>query len=306
MRKAGWKILTFEEELKQKTAEMEEILYSFLPKEEGYATTVISAMNYSVKAGGKRLRPIFMNEIFRMFGGKGKVIYPFLAAQEMIHTYSLVHDDLEVMDNDEFRRGRKTTHVVYGEAMAVLAGDGLLNMAFETALKAFEVRGASKKQVIRALQILAEKAGLKGMLGGQAVDVDLEVKQSSISDEVLTFIHENKTGALIQSSMMTGAVLAGASDETVSEIERMSLLIGTAFQIEDDILDVTGNEETIGKPVGSDAKNNKTTYVTRFGLEKAREDARCMSEEALRIFDAFSEKNDFLRRLIESLTGRDR
>lgn len=298
--------MTFEEELKQKTAEMEEILYSFLPKEEGYASTVISAMNYSVKAGGKRLRPIFMNEIYRMFGGKGKVICPFLAAQEMIHTYSLVHDDLEVMDNDEFRRGRKTTHVVYGEAMAVLAGDGLLNMAFETALKAFEVRGASKKQVIRALKILAEKAGLKGMLGGQAVDVDLEVKQSSISDEVLIFIHENKTGALIQSSMMIGAVLAGASDETVSEIERMSLLIGTAFQIEDDILDVTGNEETIGKPVGSDAKNNKTTYVTRFGLEKAREDARCMSEEALRIFDAFPEKNDFLRRLIESLTGRDR
>ncbi len=298
--------MTFEEELKQKTAEMEEILYSFLPKEEGYASTVISAMNYSVKAGGKRLRPIFMNEIYRMFGGKGKVICPFLAAQEMIHTYSLVHDDLEVMDNDEFRRGRKTTHVVYGEAMAVLAGDGLLNMAFETALKAFEVRGASKKQVIRALKILAEKAGLKGMLGGQAVDVDLEVKQSSISDEVLIFIHENKTGALIQSSMMIGAVLAGASDETVSEIERMSLLIGTAFQIEDDILDVTGNEETIGKPVGSDEKNNKTTYVTRFGLEKAREDARCMSEEALRIFDAFPEKNDFLRRLIESLTGRDR
>ncbi len=306
MRKAGWRILTFEEELKQKTAEMEEILYSFLPKEEGYASTVISAMNYSVKAGGKRLRPIFMNEIFRMFGGKGKVIHPFLAAQEMIHTYSLVHDDLEVMDNDEFRRGRKTTHVVYGEAMAVLAGDGLLNMAFETALKAFEVRGASKKQVICALKILAEKAGLKGMLGGQAVDVDLEVKQSSISDEVLTFIHENKTGALIQSSMMIGAVLAGASEETVSEIDRMSLLIGTAFQIEDDILDVTGNEETTGKPVGSDAKNNKTTYVTRFGLEKAREDARCMSEEALRIFDSFSEKNEFLRRLIESLTGRDR
>ncbi len=298
--------MTFEEELKQKTEEIEEILYSYLPKEEGYPRTVISAMNYSMKAGGKRIRPIFMNETYRLFGGKGREIEPFLAAMEMIHTYSLVHDDLEAMDNDEFRRGRKTTHVVYGEGMAVLAGDGLLNMAYETALKAFRIKGADQERVIRAMEILTEKAGLYGMLGGQAVDVDLEAKRQSVSEEELTYIHEKKTGALIQSSMMIGAVLAGVSAKILERVERMALLIGTAFQIEDDILDVVGDEHLLGKPVGSDEKNHKVTYVTLYGLEQAGEDARRMSEEALEIYDGFRVKNDFLRGLIESLIGRDR
>lgn len=298
--------MTFEDQLKQKTEEIERILYSYLPAEEGFASTVISAMNYSVKAGGKRLRPIFMKETFRMFGGKGKVINPFLAAQELIHTYSLVHDDLEVMDNDAFRRGRKTTHVVYGEAMAVLAGDGLLNMAYETALKAFEESGAVKKRVIRAMEVLSGKAGLYGMLGGQSADVGLEKAEKAPDEQELRYIHENKTGALIQSSLMIGGILAGADEEEVEKLERAGLLIGLAFQIEDDILDVTGNEEILGKPVGSDQKNNKTTYVTMYGLERAGLDVQRLSEEALGILGGFPGKNKFLCQLVRSLVGRDR
>ncbi len=282
----------------------DDIIFKYLPEEQGYSTTVISAMNYSVKAGGKRIRPIFMYETFKLFGGEGEIVEPFMAAIEMIHNYSLVHDDLEAMDNDEFRRGRKTTHVIYGEGMAVLAGDGLLNLAFETALKAFDVPGAKKERVIKALKILSGKSGLYGMLGGQACDVDAEEKKRMIGLEELIFIHENKTGALIQASMMIGAVLAGAKKAELDKISEISLLIGTAFQIEDDVLDVEGDEKLIGKRVGSDEKNNKTTYVTLKGLEQAKEDAREMSEKALKMYDGLNRENDFLRDLIISMIGR--
>ena len=256
----------------------DDIIFKYLPEEKGYPTTVISAMNYSVKAGGKRIRPIFMYETFKLFGGEGEVVEPFMAAIEMIHNYSLVHDDLEAMDNDEFRRGRKTTHVIYGEGMAVLAGDGLLNLAFETALKAFDVPGAKKDRIVKALKILADKSGLYGMLGGQACDVDAEEKKRMIGLDELIYIHENKTGALIQAAMMIGACLAGAKKAELDKISEIALLVGTAFQIEDDVLDVEGDEKLIGKRVGSDEKNNKTTYVTLKGLEQAKEDAKEMSE----------------------------
>lgn len=304
--RAGWRISMNESEMKVAQLKADDIIFKYLPEEEGYPSTVISAINYSVKAGGKRLRPIFMYETFRLFGGEGEVVEPFMAAIEMIHNYSLVHDDLEAMDNDEFRRGRKTTHVIYGEGMAVLAGDGLLNMAYETALRAFDVKGASKTRVIQALKILSEKAGLYGMLGGQACDVDAEEKKRVVGLEELIFIHENKTGALIQAAMMIGACLAGAKKAEMDKISKIALLIGTAFQIEDDVLDVEGDEKLIGKRVGSDMRNNKTTYVTLKGVEQARKDAKKMSQQAIKLYDSLGYTNDFLRELIISMIGRTR
>ncbi len=282
----------------------EEIICKYLPEEKGYPSTVASAINYSVKVGGKRIRPILMYETYKMFGGDGEVIEPFMASIEMVHNYSLVHDDLEAMDNDEFRRGRKTTHVIYGEGMAVLAGDGLLNLAFETALKAFDTKGADKERCIRALKLLGEKSGLGGMVGGQACDVDAEQKKKQIDIDELTYIHEHKTGALIQASMMIGAILAGASDEEIEKISEIALLVGTAFQIEDDILDVEGDEKLIGKSVGSDERNNKITYVTLKGLDEAKKDAREMSEKAIELYESFDQENEALKELILSMIGR--
>ena len=293
-----------ESDMKVAQLRAEEVILKYLPEEKGYPSTVISAINYSVKAGGKRLRPIFMYETFKMFGGEGEVIEPFMAAIEMIHNYSLVHDDLEAMDNDEFRRGRKTTHVIYGEGMAVLAGDGLLNMAYETALNAFDIKGVNKSRVINALKILSGKSGINGMLGGQACDVDAEEKKRDIDLDELMYIHENKTGALIEAAMKIGAVLAGASKEETEKISRVALLVGTAFQVEDDILDVVGDEKVIGKRVGSDIKNHKITYVTIKGVEEAKKDAKEMSEKAIELFDSIGRENDFLRELILSMIGR--
>ena len=298
--------MEFEDELKLKTLEVEKIIFAYLPKEEGFAKTLISAMDYSMLAGGKRLRPLFMYEVYKMFGGTSKAIEPLMAAQEMVHTYSLVHDDLEAMDNDEFRRGRKTTHVIYGEGMAVLAGDGLLNMAFETALRAVDTDPSVTDRIIKSVRIMAEKSGMNGMLGGQAVDVDVEEKNRQIEIDELMFIHEKKTGALIQSAMMIGAAMAGVSDEVLNEIERIALYIGTAFQIEDDILDVVGDEKVTGKPVGSDSKNNKTTYVTLMGMDTAKEDAKRMSDRAIELYHELPEQNDFLEELIKSLVCRNK
>ena len=273
-----------------------------MPKEEGPQKLIMEAMNYSVTVGGKRLRPMLMQETFRLFGGEGDVIEPFMAAQEMIHTYSLVHDDLPAMDNDEYRRGKKTTWVAYGEDMAVLAGDGLLNYAFETALKAFGKADALK--VAEALKILAGKAGIYGMIGGQVVDVMSEEKK--IDMETLLFIHRNKTSALIQSSMMIGAVLAGASKEDVEKIEKIGEDIGLAFQIQDDILDVTSSLEVLGKPVHSDEKNEKTTYITLEGLEKSRKDVEKISHRAIDGLRSFERENQFLNELVEMLIHREK
>ncbi len=300
----------FREQLEQRVKEIEKIITSFLPIEEGYAKTVAEAMNYSVLAGGKRLRPMLMQETYRLFGGTGKVIEPFMAAIEMIHTYSLVHDDLPAMDNDEYRRGRKTTHVVYGEAFAILAGDALLNMAFETAVKAFSCEDAdsvkkSKElvQIAKALEVLAHKAGLYGMIGGQTADIAAEEKEQIASEELL-YIHENKTAALIQSSMMIGAILAGAEDKQVKDIEKCAYNIGIAFQIQDDILDVVGTQEELGKPIGSDEKNHKQTYVSMNGMEQSVKQVEKMSREAMEIIDSVGGENEFLKELIVSLIHR--
>ena len=281
--------------------EVEQIVTSFLPKEEGYQKTVLEAMNYSVSAGGKRLRPMLMLETYRMFGGTSKVIEPFMAAIEMIHTYSLIHDDLPAMDNDEYRRGRKTTHVVYGEAMAILAGDALLNYAFETAASAF-VLDEGNPAIGKAFMILASKAGVYGMIGGQVVDVESEGKE--IDADTLKFIHIHKTSALLESAMLIGAVLAGASEQQQRTVELAARELGLAFQIRDDILDVTGNTDELGKTVGSDEKNHKNTYVALEGLEKAKEDVKRYSESAIDRLKSLPVRNEFLYELIEELIDR--
>ena len=293
--------MDFRMELMARVETIEPIIRKYLPTEEGPHRTVLEAMNYSVLAGGKRLRPMLMQETFQLFGGKGAVIEPFMAAIEMIHSYSLVHDDLPALDNDEYRRGRKSTHAAYGEAMGILAGDALLNYAFETAMKAFDM-DAPAERIAHALRVLAEKAGIGGMIGGQVVDVESEGKD--IDAATLEFIHRKKTGALMEAAMMTGAILAGADDEQILAMEQAAGKTGLAFQIRDDILDVTGTEAELGKPVGSDEKNSKVTYVSLYGLEHAETEVKRLSDEAIALLEALPVKNQFLEELLMSLVSR--
>lgn len=332
--------MNFEEELKARTDLCNAIIRKFLPAAEGYRKTVIEAMNYSVEAGGKRLRPMMMLETNAMYGGDRANVEPFMAAIEMIHTYSLVHDDLPEMDNDEYRRGRKTTHAVYGAGMAVIAGDGLLNYAFETVLKACEKAGSTDgslpvqasgkstavcaasipdaagktltaeerllkmQRSIRAAWILAENAGIYGMVGGQCADLEAEGAGSHVEPELLSFIHYGKTAAMIDSALTIGAVLAGAPEEDIARLSDIAGKVGVAFQIEDDILDVEGSAAEMGKTLGKDAAEEKTTYVSLYGLDKAKSDVKKLTDEALTSFDALSAQNDFLRELILSLMDR--
>lgn len=288
-------------EIGRRAEEIEKIIKEYLPKEEGYQKTIMEAMNYSILAGGKRLRPMLMLETYRLFGGTSKTIYPFMAAIEMIHTYSLVHDDLPAMDNDEYRRGRKTTHIVYGEAMGILAGDALLNYAFETASGAFQLE-PENPAVGQAMLVLARKAGIYGMIGGQVVDVESE--GTVIDKEKLDFIHLHKTSALLESAMVIGAILAGANKEEQNLVEKAAGKIGLAFQIQDDILDITSTTEELGKPVGSDEKNGKNTYVAFEGLEKSKEDVKKLSESAMEDLQKLPYENPFLIELIKELIER--
>lgn len=292
----------FDDEMKKRVTEVKSIIESYLPEEEGFQRTLLEAVNYSMLVGGKKLRPLLMQQTYAMFGGTSPAIRPFMAAIEMIHTHSLIHDDLPAMDNDEYRRGKKTTHVVYGEAMAILAGDALLNYAYETAAKAFDLDPGNLR-LGKAFQILAAKTGLDGMIGGQSVDV--EYVDKPLTQEQLFFIYKLKTSALIEASMMIGAVLAGATQEETEKIERIARNVGLAFQIQDDILDVVGEEETLGKPTKSDEKNKKTTYVTVKGLEKAQTDVAKYSEEAIRIMEELPYENEFLHELILHLIHRN-
>lgn len=304
--------MSFEQEMQQKVIGIEETLRKYIPSVEGNQKTVMDAMNYSLLAGGKRLRPLLMEETFRLFDGKEvALLEPFMAAIEMIHTYSLVHDDLPAMDNDDYRRGRKTTHVVYGEAMAILAGDGLLNYAFETALKAFENikdiavdrRMEAYARVARALQVLANKAGIYGMIGGQVID--MESNDLAVSKERLDLMYHLKTGALIEASMMTGAILAGATDNEIEVIENIAGDIGLAFQIKDDILDVTSTPEVLGKPIHSDEKNEKTTYVSIMDLDSADKEVLMISKRAVDTYVSLPYQNEFLMKLIMKLVNRE-
>ena len=296
--------MNFQEELTKKTKEIEAVIREYLPAEEGFSRTMAQAMNYSMLAGGKRLRPMLMQETFRLFGGSGKLVKPFMAGMEMIHTHSLIHDDLPALDNDDYRRGRLTTHKVYGEAMGILSGVALLNYAYETMLQAFAMAETlqQKEAVIDALQVMAEKTGIHGMLGGQSVDVENDGK--ALEKDMLDYIYENKTAALIEASMMTGAILAGADADQVSVIEQAAKRIGLAFQIQDDILDVTSTDEELGKPVHSDEKNHKVTYVTLFGTEKAAAQVAGLSAEAVELLESLNKNNEFLYLLVEKLVNR--
>ena len=297
-------MVNFQDELKKRTEEIEAVLKSYLPREVGFAKTMAQAMNYSVLAGGKRLRPMLIMETCRMFGGEDKLAYHFMAAMEMIHTHSLVHDDLPALDNDDYRRGRLTTHKVYGEAMGVLSGVALLNYAYEVMLTAFDLAEDEKARarVIKALKVMSHKTGLYGMLGGQSVDVENDGKP--MSREMINYIYENKTSALIEGSMMAGAILGGASAEEVAVVEKAASGIGLAFQIQDDILDVTSTAEELGKPIHSDEKNHKTTYVTLMGIEKASQQVAELSEEAVKLLEGLNKKNEFLFTLVKELVGR--
>lgn len=306
--------MNFKEQYQKKLEQIERILREAVPKEEGFAQTVIEAMNYSLLAGGKRLRPMFMQETCHLYGGAGRELDFFMAAIEMIHTYSLVHDDLPAMDDDEYRRGRKTTHIVYGEAMAVLAGDGLLNYAFETALRAFDVCRESGR-VAKALQILSKKAGIYGMIGGQCADVEASgqaadgerIRQPEpMNQEKLDYIYHLKTGALLEASFMIGAVLAGAEEKEIARMEKAAADVGLAFQIQDDILDVTSTTQELGKPVHSDEKNDKVTYVSLKGLEQAKEDVKNISGRAKNALKDVKGDSAFLVQLVESLITRQK
>lgn len=292
--------------------ECEDVLRRFLPDPdhmpsgEEPAATVASAMRYSTMAGGKRLRPLLIARISDLYGGDRQLAEPFMAALEMIHTYSLVHDDLPAMDDDDYRRGRKTTHIVYGEGMAVLAGDGLLNFAYETAAAAFDTAGTPEQTqaVVRALRVLMRNAGIYGMVGGQCADLEAENSGTAVTPQLLEYIHSHKTACMIQSGFMIGAILAGAPQDDILRLEKIGRSIGIAFQIQDDILDVIGDSAELGKTVGSDEKDGKATYVTLHGLEKAGRDVRALTEEAMADLEALSVRDDFLTGLVQKLVSR--
>lgn len=297
--------MSFNNELSGKVEKVNKLMEGVLGVNTGLAEYLMDAMRYSVMGSGKRLRPILMEETAQLFGGDAVELPYFMAAIELIHSYSLVHDDMPCIDNDEYRRGRKTTHAVYGETTALLAGDGLLNFAYETATQAFN-DSKDPAKVGKALRVLTTKAGIFGMVGGQAVDVDVEKTGSELTKEKLLFIHENKTSALIEASMMIGGILAGASDADIKKLEEAASNIGIAFQIRDDILDVVGTFEELGKPIGSDKENEKDTYVTLFGFDQAKADVEEYSRKALDILNSFEKKNEFLNCLVESLISRNK
>lgn len=291
----------FKDELKKRTDHAEEVIRRWLPEEKGFARTMAETMNYSMCAGGKRLRPVLLLECCRLFDGDEALAEPFMAGIEMIHTHSLIHDDLPAIDNDDYRRGRLTAHRVYGEAMGILGGAALLNYGYETMFRAFD-HAPGDARVIQALRIMAEKTGIFGMLGGQSVDVENDGKP--MSREMIDYIYENKTSALIEASVMTGAILGGAAEEETAIVEKAAKNIGLAFQIQDDILDVTSTEEELGKPIHSDEKNHKTTYVTLMGIEKASQQVKKLSDEAVTLFEGLNKKNEFLFTLVNELVGR--
>lgn len=294
--------MEFKDVLKEKINYIETLLNEYMPKEEGYQQTIMQAMNYSLKAGGKRLRPILTLESCKIVGGKEEDAIPFAVAIEMIHTYSLIHDDLPALDNDDLRRGKPTNHKVFGEAMATLAGDALLNYAFEVMLSSSIDKKDSNKY-LRAINEIAKHSGIYGMIGGQVVDVESENK--IIDKDKLDFIHLNKTAAMIIGCMRAGAIIGGASEEELEKVTKYGKNIGLSFQIVDDILDITGDEVKLGKPIGSDIENHKSTYPSLLGLEKSRQIARQLIEDGKSSIDGLSSEIDFLNQLGDYIISRD-
>ena len=286
------------ERLKERAAEVDAYLDKYLPVKEKEQKIIYEAMRYSVFAGGKRLRPVLMLETAKMCGGSDEDVMPFACAMEMIHTYSLIHDDLPAMDNDDLRRGRPTSHIKYGEAVAILAGDALLNRAFEVAS---DVQGDAER-TLKAIRILSASSGTEGMIGGQVMDMEYEGREITL--DALRLMHSRKTGAIIRSSCVIGAVMSGANDDEIAAVDEFAKNLGIAFQIQDDILDVEGTEEELGKPIGSDAEENKNTYVSLLGLERAKELMKEYSAKAKDALKPFGERAEFLTDLTDYLTSR--
>ncbi|AUN15374.1 geranyltranstransferase [[Clostridium] sordellii] len=294
--------MNFNCELKNRVNKIEQILNEYMPKEEGYQKKIFESMNYSLKAGGKRLRPILTLEACKIVGGEEEDAIAFAVAIEMIHTYSLIHDDLPALDNDDLRRGRKTNHKVYGEAMAILAGDGLLNYAYEIMLKE-SIGKNDPEKYLKAINEIAKSAGIYGMIGGQVVDIESEGKK--IDMDKLDFIHMNKTAAIIIGCMRAGAIIGNATDKQLEDITKYAKNIGLSFQIVDDILDIVGDEAKLGKNVGSDIDNEKSTYPSLIGLEKSKEVANQLIKEAKASINQISKDNAFLNGLAEYIVDRE-
>ena len=279
---------------------IENKLNELLPESGELYSSAVNAMRYSLLSGGKRIRPILLLEFYSLFGGRAEGALNFAAAIEMIHTYSLIHDDLPCMDNDDMRRGRPSCHKAFGYDTALLAGDALLTHAFFAAANAVDI---PPERVSRAISVLAQKAGIYGMVGGQVMDLDFE--KNGANGEELTAMYIKKTSCLLEAAAMCGAVLAGADEETVKKAEEYAENLGLAFQITDDILDCTADEKTLGKPIGSDKKNGKTTFVTLLGLDGAKQKAALLTKKAEDILNGFSGDTSYLNELTEYLLNRN-
>lgn len=285
--------------LERDTKIVNEALIKYMAHEDNPQSKIYEAMEYSLYAGGKRLRPVLMLETAKMCRGDTKTVLPFACAMEMIHTYSLIHDDLPAMDNDDLRRGMPTSHKKFGEAVAILAGDALLNKAFEIVSS---VRDTKPERVLRAISMLANSSGTEGMIGGQVVDIESEGKEIELAE--LKYLHLLKTGAIIRSACTIGAVLAGADEAEIKAVDEFAANLGVAFQIRDDILDCTGTQEELGKPIGSDEAGDKNTYVKLLGLTKSEELVKEYSQKAISALEIFGERAEFLKWLSSYLIER--
>lgn len=287
------------EQLKSYIKIIDDKLDQYLALKDNPQGIIYEAMRYSVFAGGKRLRPVLILLTCEMCGGDINEVLPFACAFEMIHTYSLIHDDLPAMDNDDLRRGKPTSHKQFGEATAILAGDALLNKAFEVVS---QYSGNNSDRAIKAINILAVSSGTEGMIGGQIVDMQSEGRKITLDE--LRYLHLNKTGAIIRSACKIGAVMSGADSVKIKAVDEFSKNLGIAFQIQDDILDVTGTEAELGKPIGSDAEEGKNTYVSLLGLQKSKDMSEEYSKKAKQALDIFGEKANTLKELTDYLTDR--
>lgn len=292
--------MDFYKEFEERIIEVNKNLEKYVEEKECPQETIYKAMNYSVKAGGKRIRPVIMLACAELVGGEMSAVMPFACALEMIHTYSLIHDDLPCMDNDDLRRGVPTNHKVFGEAMAVLAGDALLNCAFETMLKNTDV---SPNMTLAAMSEIATSAGTEGMIGGQVIDIESEGK--TIDAVTLMTMHLHKTAALIMAAAKVGALLGGGSREDLSSMEEFARYLGIAFQIKDDILDITGNEETLGKKTGVDGLLEKSTFVSIYGMEQSENLLNDYTQKAIEVLSKYGEKAEFLIELSKFLLMRE-
>ena len=294
--------MEFKQALKHRANQVELLLKEYMPKEEGYQKTIMEAMNYSLSAGGKRLRPILTMEACNIVGGNVEDVIPFAMAIEMIHTYSLIHDDLPALDNDDLRRGKDTNHIVFGEDMAILAGDALLNYAFEVMLSN-SIDKENPNKYLKAINEIAKTSGIYGMIGGQVVDIQSENKK--ISKEKLDYIHNNKTAAIIVGCMRAGAIIGNATESQLENITKYPKNIGLSFQIVEDILDIIGDESKLGKKVGSDLDNHKSTYPSLIGLDESKTIAYELIQEAKNSINMIGNDAYFLNGLADYIIDRE-